>query len=89
MSNGKPTTVVLVRSAIADYQALVNTLNEQSKNILADKAAAEAREKAAQKEREFIASVNFDYGVRLRRATTETTESTGGSMAHLAAVFGF
>lgn len=57
-TGGQPITVVLVRADVSDYQAQVNALNSQSRSILAAKAAAEARKKTAQKERDFIAGLD-------------------------------
>lgn len=65
-TGGQPTTVVLVRSDVSDYQAQANALNMQSSSILAAKAAADARKKAAQKERDFIAGLDQLVG-RMKR----------------------
>lgn len=57
-TGAQPTTAVMVRSDVSDYQAQVNSLNAQSRSILTAKATAEAREAAAKEERDFIAGLD-------------------------------
>jgi hypothetical protein len=51
-TGGQPSTIVMVRSSLSEYQAQVSALNEKSKSILAAKAAAAARENAARQEQQ-------------------------------------
>lgn len=56
-SRGQPNTIVFLRSDAGEYQVEAKALNVQSQRILAAKAEAEAREKAARQKQALIAQL--------------------------------